>query len=295
MDVKNWLAMQSNSATSVFHMGSYCHQWKSSTFYTGRPSFHIVMHGHCWLQVNNESNRKKLNSGDMVFFFTNIPFYITSSEKTPVSDLPSREMLAFTDNIEESTSLICGFLNARLRSLDLLFALMPEFIIINANCPTFHRLNSLLHLLRMECIEVDNTCELKITRLTDLLLVYLLEEATKKQSLDINLIKLSDNVRFLELILDIHASPQNNWSVNSMADHVHMSRSTFIRKTEELSGYTPNEMLTRLRINVAQKLIQRGLPIELISVEVGYHSTVGFYKAFRRITGVPPGQWSSHL
>ncbi|HHA1259692.1 TPA: cupin domain-containing protein [Enterobacter asburiae] len=295
MDVKKWLAMQSDSATSVFHMGNYCHQWKASTFHTGKPSFHIVMNGHCWLQINNDKKRRKLNAGDMVFFFTNIPFYIMSSEKTPVTELPAREMLSFAEKKEESTSLICGFLNAKLRSLELLFALMPEFIIINTHCPAYNRLSSLLQLLRMECIEVDDTCEIKITRLTDLLLVYLLEEATKKQSLDINLIKLSDNARFLDLILTIHASPQNSWSVESMAEHVHMSRSTFIRKTEELSGYTPNEMLTRIRINVAQKLIQRGCPIERIAADVGYHSSVGFYKAFRRTTGLPPGQWSSQL
>lgn len=231
----------------------------------------------------------------MVFFFTSIPFYITSSEKTPVSELPVREMVSLTETTEDSTSLICGFLNPRQRSLELLFALMPEFIIINERCPAYDRLNSLLQLLRMECIDVDDKCEIKITRLTDLLLVYLLEEATKKQSLDINLIKLSDNARFLDLILTIHNSPQKSWSVDSMALHVHMSRSTFIRKTEELSGYTPNEMLTRIRINVAQKLIQRGCPIERISADVGYHSSVGFYKAFRRTTGFPPGQWSSQL
>jgi AraC family transcriptional regulator, activator of mtrCDE len=295
MEVKKWLAMQSDSATSVFHMGNYCQQWKASTFATGKPSFHIVLDGHCWLQIDNDNKRKKLNAGDMVFFFTNIPFFITSSEKIHTDELPSREMLSFKDVSEDSTSLICGFLTARSRCVELLFALMPEFIIVNRHSPAYNRLNSLLQLLRMECIDEDETCELKICRLTDLLLVYLLEEATKKQSLDINLIKLSENPRLLDLLLSIHAAPEKSWSLEYMAEYVHMSRSTFIRKIEELSGYTPNEVLTRLRINVAQKLIQRGCPIERISADVGYQSSVGFYKAFRRTTGFAPGKWTSQL
>lgn len=297
MDVKKWLAMQSESATSVFHMGNYCQQWKASTFHIGKPSFHIVLEGHCWLQINEVKKRKRLNAGDMVFFFKNIPFFITSSESVHIDELPTREMLSFNDNPNnDSTSLICGFLSPRVRAVELLFVLMPEFVIINATSPIYHRLSSLLQLLRMECFdEAQSSCELKVCRLTDLLLAYLLEEATIKKAIDINLIKMSENARLLDLILEIHASPQKTWSIESMAEYVHMSRSTLIRKTLELSGYTPNEMLTHLRINVAQKLIQRGRPIERISSDVGYHSSVGFYKAFRRATGFPPGKWSAQL
>lgn len=295
MEVKKWLAMQINAATSVFHMGNYCQQWKASTFDTGKPSFHIVINGSCWLQIDNEKKRKKLNANDMVFFFSNIPFYITSSEFMSVEKLPTREMRSIKETTDDSTSLICGFLTAHSRCVDLLFALMPEFIIINELCPAHQRFIALLELLRMECIDGDDACEIKVCRLTDLLLVYLLEEVTKKKSLDINLIKLSENPRLLDLVLAIHTEPHKAWSIDSMAEYVHMSRSTFIRKTQELSGYTPNEVLTRLRINVAQKLMQRGCPVERVSADVGYHSAVGFYKAFRRATGYPPGKWVSQI
>lgn len=295
MEVKKWFAMQSNAATSVFHIESYCKPWKTSLFSLGKPSFHIVLDGFCWLQIDNKKKREKLNSNDIVFFFSNIPFYITSSESTPIEKLPEREMNTFKEVAEETTSLICGFLMARSRCVELLFALMPEFIIINTHSPVHRRFKALLELLRIEYIDEDETCEIKICRLTDLLLIYLLDEANTKKPLDINLLKLAENPRILELALEILASPQKCWSNDSMAKFVHMSRSTFIRKTEELSGYTPNEILTRLRINVAQKLMQRGLPAERVSADVGYHSAVGFYKAFRRTTGSPPGKWLTTL
>jgi hypothetical protein len=51
MELKNWLAEQTNSATMVFHVGKYCDDWKASgDTLEGAPSFHLVLDGECWLQ-----------------------------------------------------------------------------------------------------------------------------------------------------------------------------------------------------------------------------------------------------
>lgn len=56
-------------------------------------------------------------------------------------------------------------------------------------------------------------------------------------------------------------------------------------------GYTPNELVTRLRINIAINLLRRGYKVEEVTSRVGYESLSGFNKAFRKITSSTPADF----
>ncbi|HGB5787585.1 TPA: cupin domain-containing protein [Salmonella enterica subsp. diarizonae serovar 61:l,v:z35] len=91
MDIKTWLAQQAQSATSVFHMGRYCEDWKATTYHTGKPSFHLVLDGGCWLQMRGSKKNMLLSEGDIVFFFSDLPFYFVSSPESRPEDLPLKK------------------------------------------------------------------------------------------------------------------------------------------------------------------------------------------------------------
>ena len=78
MYIKEWLANQTHVATSVFHLGRYCDDWKASTYPTGMPSFHLVLEGQCWLRFTDRITVVNLSEGDIVFFFFNMPFYLAA-------------------------------------------------------------------------------------------------------------------------------------------------------------------------------------------------------------------------
>ncbi|WP_425336330.1 AraC family transcriptional regulator [Yokenella regensburgei] len=58
--------------------------------------------------------------------------------------------------------------------------------------------------------------------------------------------------------MNIIKSPSEKWPVEDMAKFMNMSRSTFIRKAHYICGYTPSELLARIRINVAVNLFRCG-------------------------------------
>lgn len=90
----------------------------------------------------------------------------------------------------------------------------------------------------------------------------------------------------------LHAQPAHDWTVETLAATVNMSRSAFALRFKKLVGDAPMEYLARCRIQKAARLLRESsMPISRIAGETGYDSEVSFHKAFKRITGVPPGRF----
>ena len=88
----------------------------------------------------------------------------------------------------------------------------------------------------------------------------------------------------------IHETPHANWTVESLADRVGMSRSAFAARFTELAGEPPLTYLTRWRMAIAARLLRDGSDtIGEIAGRVGYEAEAAFNKAFKRWNGQPPG------
>ena len=71
-----------------------------------------------------------------------------------------------------------------------------------------------------------------------------------------------------------------------------MSASHFHRLVRETQSVSPMKMVTRLRMERAQELlIMHDVPIDVISEQVGYHNPYAFAVAFKRFSGVTPGEF----
>lgn len=82
------------------------------------------------------------------------------------------------------------------------------------------------------------------------------------------------------------------WTVESLADEMGMSTSHFHRLVRETQRVSPMKMVTRLRMERAQELlIMHDVPINVISEQVGYHNPYAFAVAFKRFSGVTPGEF----
>lgn len=285
MDIKKWLSQHNHVATSIFHSGRYCKDWKASSFEMGMPSFHAILEGKCWVNFPDSSRTLPLHEGDIVFFFFNMPFYLTSSHMVNISEIPKKVMYPLSEPVEGDTAIICGFLHSRSLEADLLFALLPEYIIVSNKEEDSNKIKKLIEMLKFEGVR---ECEIALTKITDLLLLYTLDFIVDDNLVDVNLLNLSKNKKFAELIVDIINNPSYNWSIENMAKKTNMSRSTFIRKLNEMSGYNPNDLVTRLRIKIAVDLLRRGCNTENIAEKIGYKSVAGFYKAFKRVTNRTP-------
>jgi AraC-like DNA-binding protein len=90
----------------------------------------------------------------------------------------------------------------------------------------------------------------------------------------------------------MHGEPQRDWTVESLAAEVACSRATFARRFRELVGETPLVYLTRLRMDVAARMLRDSdTPLAVIAERVGYASEFAFNRTFHRVRGTPPGRY----
>jgi signal transduction histidine kinase/DNA-binding response OmpR family regulator len=82
-------------------------------------------------------------------------------------------------------------------------------------------------------------------------------------------------------------------SVQSLSESIGMSRSLLVRKTEALFGEPPNELIRRIRLNKAAKLLERKVGnVSEIAIEVGFNNPSYFAECFKKQFGVTPSQFS---
>lgn len=97
-------------------------------------------------------------------------------------------------------------------------------------------------------------------------------------------------------MLNMLASPASPWTVESLAQQVHMSRASFAQLFRQVSGATPLAVLTTLRLQIATQLLSRqAQPIVNIADAVGYANESSFHKAFVRQFHCTPGEYRKQV
>ncbi len=91
----------------------------------------------------------------------------------------------------------------------------------------------------------------------------------------------------------MHDEPGRAWTLQGLAERVGMSRSIFALRFKTTVGSTPMEYLTRWRMLLAGDRLQTsGESLAAIASALGYESESAFGKAFRRVMGCSPRQFS---
>jgi len=94
-------------------------------------------------------------------------------------------------------------------------------------------------------------------------------------------------------IASMHNDPGYAWTLQSLAERVGMSRSVFALHFREIVGATPMEYLTRWRMLLAADRLKNSLDgLSAIAQSLGYKSESAFGKAFRRVMGCSPRQYT---
>ncbi|WDF78098.1 AraC family transcriptional regulator [Mucilaginibacter sp. KACC 22773] len=101
-----------------------------------------------------------------------------------------------------------------------------------------------------------------------------------------------NNPRISKALTLMQDSPQNNWTLDSLAQEVGMSRSVFFNQFKKLVYETPLSYLTNWRIRQAQKLLLMDKNnVAQIAANVGYQSEAAFNRIFKLKTGQTPAAY----
>ncbi len=89
----------------------------------------------------------------------------------------------------------------------------------------------------------------------------------------------------------IHAHPEADWTVESLAELMGASRSGFAERFASVVGETPARYVAQVRMHQARQWLARDrMRIAVVAQRLGYESEASFSRAFKRITGSAPSQ-----
>jgi len=104
--------------------------------------------------------------------------------------------------------------------------------------------------------------------------------------------------RFLSRAIEIihsHIS-DTTFSVDIFSDEIGMSRSQLLRKLTALVGESPSDLIRRIRLSKAAKLIEEKFGnISEIAIEVGFSNPANFSRSFGRQFGVSPSEYEKRI
>ena len=90
----------------------------------------------------------------------------------------------------------------------------------------------------------------------------------------------------------VHANLQHNWTIRELAARAEMSPSHFHRVVLRLTGVSPKQMVTELRMQrAANLLLHHDTPLRVVASLVGYGTPFAFSAAFKRHEGVSPHEF----
>ncbi len=84
--------------------------------------------------------------------------------------------------------------------------------------------------------------------------------------------------------------------VTDIAKHVSLDRSYFSTVFKQETGMSPQEYLSKCRLEYAAELLMQGdMAVTTVADSVGYNDIVNFSRMFKKHFGVPPSKYREHL
>ena len=83
------------------------------------------------------------------------------------------------------------------------------------------------------------------------------------------------------------------FSIDAVATEMGMSRSTFYRRLQDASGFTPKAYIMAIQMRRAENLLKRypDMLVTEVSEQCGFEDVSSFNRAFKRASGVSPSQY----
>jgi AraC-like DNA-binding protein len=262
--------------------------------------FHLVTSGECRLDVDGAKSQP-LRPGDLALVPHGAGHRLSSGGarvRAPgLFDLP-RELVSERYEIlrhgggGEPTTMICAVVRFDHPAAQQLVSMLPKVIRVDAwSSPEMDWIQSTLRLITCEARELRAGGETVITRLADILVIQAIRswiaDDPAGQSGWLGALRDRQIGRALTLI---HRDPGQQWTLESLASKLGMSRSAFAARFTQLVGEPPMHYVARWKMHSALQWLREGKPsLADLAARLGYESEAAFSRAFKRFNGISPG------
>jgi AraC-like DNA-binding protein len=259
---------------------------------------YAMLAGDCWLVVEGVPEPVLLQAGDCFLLPRGLPFRLaTDLSLEPVHytvAFASPGMISETPGVTEGARYIAGGHFALTGGhAEMLLQSLPPIVHIRREADKAAMRWS-LERMREELRDPQPggsliAQQLAYTMLIQALRLHLADAASAGPGW---LSALSDKHMSIA-ITGMHNDPGYPWTLQALAERVGMSRSVFALRFHETVGATPMEYLTRWRMLLAADRLKNSSDgLSAIAQSLGYESESAFSKAFRRVMGRSPRQYT---
>lgn len=265
-------------------------------------SFHVLLRGNAWLEVEGLSEPVALASGDLFALPHGHAHTLRDSLETvarPLEEIVGGEGACAGGTLKvggngAAATLVCGAFQFEDRRNNPLLSVLPPLVLIKGeDGRAVHWLEPTLQFMACEAASARPGAQTVVSRLADILFIQIVRGflSSTPESQRGWLRALTEPQIGAALSL-IHQDPRQPWTVATLASKVGMSRSTFAGRFAELVGEPPLHYVTRWRMQRAASLLREGkATLADIADRVGYESEAAFSKAFKRWVGAAPGAY----
>jgi AraC-like DNA-binding protein len=263
-------------------------------------SYHLLMEGSCWLEVEGEQP-VKLASGDIIVLphgDTHVLCTEIGMRKSPQMSMYRRpdscELLPAKIQVGTDTGepahFVCGFLGCDSRPYNPLLTALPRMIHVSN-----HTSGALGEYFRFALAESHQRMggECMLGRISELMFVDVVRRYLETLPADRNnwLSGLRDQY-VGRALMALHAQPSRDWTLEQLAAEAALSRSAFAERFTQFVGQPPMQYLANWRMQLATNYLRSGNEsVAAIANRVGYESEAAFSRAFKKVLGAPPSEW----
>jgi AraC-like DNA-binding protein len=262
--------------------------------------YHVISMGDAWAGLIGEAP-VHLSTGDIVVFPHGDAHVVSSApgmRSPPNMALyrrPSDGQLPFSISMgssgPQSAEVVCGYLACDARPFNPLLAALPR--IIHVASRDGGALGTFVRFAVAESKERRPGGEAMLEHLSELMFVDVVRGYLETLPADRTGWLAGLREPFVGRALTaLHRTPARDWTLESLAHEVGLSRSALAERFTQFVGQPPMQYLASWRMQLAANDL-RGTTdsVATIADRVGYESEAAFSRAFKKAVGMSPSQW----
>jgi AraC-like DNA-binding protein len=264
--------------------------------------YHVITAGSCWGGIVDERSQR-LQTGDVIVFPQGDAHVMSSAPG--MRGIPDHESVrqARTSGLPvsmkmdgggvERTKLICGFFGCDARPFNPLLAALPRVLHVPRHATEDGVIEQFVKLALSESLAERAGGGVVVAHLSELLFAEVVRRHLSTLS--------AGNVGWLAGLRDdrigrvlgkLHERPAHDWSLDTLAREVGMSRSVLAERFTHFVGIPPMQYLAQWRMQLAATLLSTtSIGLAEIADQVGYGSEAALSRAYKRSVGVAPAEW----
>ena len=274
--------------------------------YRRAARFHLAAQGRCHVTVQGDHGEEGdhevvLNTGDLILIPNGAAHVLADGSDTPAATLD--DVLARAGYTGEGVlvhggearpdaevKLICGhFTFAEGADHPLLRALPPYLLVtaeLRARAPW---LDELMRLITRQMFADAPGVTAAVIRLSEALFIEVIRACAEQDATLGGVLQAMGDPRIGRALGLLHREVEKDWTLESIARAVGMSRSRFADRFQAQMGCAPMSYLADLRLQKAMNMLaDTGEPIQSVAARVGYRSPAAFSRAFANRYGRSP-------